>query len=118
MKLVPTLLATVLMASGPALAQDNAVPPDVDRVLWCASAFYWLAGSAEDSGDKTEAEMYDRWSQALLDMGGVSLTARGFVPDQIETLIATYDERVLNEVGAPDAPYDVANCPTLMGEIR
>jgi hypothetical protein len=108
------LLTVAAFAATPALAQETPVPPEVDRVLWCASAFYWLAGSAEDSGDQTEAEMYDRWSQSLLDRAGVSLTARAFPPSRIEELVAEYDERVLAELGSAEPPYDVATCPTLL----
>jgi len=110
-----TLLA--ILAGGPALAQETEVPPEVDRVLWCASAFYWLAGSAEDSGDAIEAEMYDRWSQQLLDTAGTSLTARAVPPERIETLITAYDERVLAEIGTQSAPHDIARCPELIGGL-
>jgi hypothetical protein len=109
------LLAIAVISGALVRAQETAVPADVDKVLWCASAFYWLAGSAEDSGDKTEAEMYDRWSSQLLELAGVSLTASGYAPDSIEALISAYDERVLGEIGSAEAPYDVATCPTLLG---
>ena len=42
-----SLLAILALAS-PARAQPIA--PETDKLLWCASAFYWLAGSAEDFG--------------------------------------------------------------------
>jgi hypothetical protein len=105
------LLAALLLAT-PVVAQD--VSPENDKRLWCASAFYWLAGSAEDSGDATEAEMYDRWSQKLLEMASVSLTKAGYVPDKIEKLIQTYDENTLAQLGTDTAPYDVATCPKLL----
>jgi hypothetical protein len=119
--LLRSLLAVVTLVSAPAagLAQESPVPPEVDKVLWCASAFYWLAGSAEDSGDAAEAEMYDRWSQQLLDTAAQSLTARATPPDTIEALITSYDERVLGELSTDATPaYDVANCATLLSGMQ
>ena len=73
-RLVPTILL-VLAFAAPVAAQD--ISADTDKTLWCASAFYWLAGSAEDSGEAEEAEMYDRWSKRLLDVAGAALRSTG-----------------------------------------
>jgi hypothetical protein len=108
------LLTVVLLALVATGARAQEVSPENDKRLWCASAFYWLAGSAEDSGDATEAETYDRWSQKLLEMAGVSLTKAGFVPDRIEELIQTYDQSALSQLGTDQAAYDVATCPKLL----
>jgi hypothetical protein len=123
------LLATaiVMTIALPAAAQQAPAAPapeistshtPADKHLWCASAFYWLAGSAEDAGDSNEAELYDRWSKRLLDMAGATLTSEGLKPEEIETLVTSYDEKVLVDL-AGDAPaYDVTTCPQLLGEFR
>lgn len=121
--------AIVLLLVSPALAQDaaataaapqttTAVAPDTDKHLWCASAFYWLAGSAEDSGDSEEAEMYDRWSKRLLEIASTTLTAEGVAADTIETMVANYDEKALVDLAGDAPPYDVATCPSLLGDFR
>ncbi len=106
-----------LALAGPACAQaETAVPPGIDRALWCASAFYWLAGSAEDSGDAEEAELYDGWSKRLLEMSSEALTGIGTPADEIERLIADYDHRTLEQLGTDTAAYDIVSCPDLLGE--
>jgi len=112
---VAALLAVPALAQAPTLA-SGPVPPGIDRALWCASAFYWLAGSAEDSGDHDEAELYDGWSTRLLDMAGGALTSIEVTPEEIERLVAEYDQRALAELGTDAAPYDVATCPDLFGD--
>jgi hypothetical protein len=109
-------VAVLAALATPVWAQTDALPPEVDKLLWCASAFYWLAGSAEDSGDQAEAELYDGWSQQLLNRVGVSLTARAYAPERIEALIADYDERVLAELGSPTASHDITTCPAVLEE--
>jgi len=113
---VALALALTLICAAPAAAQP--ITADTDRTLWCASAFYWLAGSAEDSGETDEAEAYDRWSKRLLDIGGAALAASGFKPERIEELIAMYDEAALAQLGTEAAPYDVVTCPELLGDWR
>lgn len=107
------LLAVALPGTVPAFAQD--LSPQNDKLLWCASAFYWLAGSAEDSGDTEEAELYDRWSQNLLELAGMSLTIAGLAPETIEKLIADYDQAALEQLASDDPPHDVVTCPELLG---
>ena len=113
--LAAAFLLSVLVAP-PALAQP--VSPETDKLLWCASALYWLAGSAEDAGDTAEASLYDRWSKRLLDVAGAALTASGFKPEKIEELVTLYDEAALAQIGLPDAPYDVVTCPELLGDWK
>jgi hypothetical protein len=119
--------AIAVMIAAPAMAQTPAVAPapevstsltPADKHLWCASAFYWLAGSAEDSGDAEEAEMYDRWSKRLLDMAGSTLTSEGLKPEEIEALVASYDEKVLVDLAGTAPPHDIITCPQLLGEFR
>jgi hypothetical protein len=109
--LVPAL---ILAIATPAAAQ--VITPDIDRTLWCASAFYWLAGSAEDSGETEEAEIYDGWSKRLLELAGPALVASGFKQDKIEDIVAQYDQTVLAQIGTKDATYDVVACPELVSE--
>jgi hypothetical protein len=94
------------------------VPPHVDKTLWCASAFYWLAGNAADAGDTAESELYDRWSNRLMELGSAALIAEGFEPDRIEELISSYDEAALVQIADNTTPYDVATCPAMLGDWR
>ena len=105
-----------MLTTAPASAQT--VPPHVDKTLWCASAFYWLAGSAADAGDTADSEMYDRWSNRLMELGSAALVAEGFEPERIEELISAYDEAALVQIADNTAPYDVATCPALLGDWR
>lgn len=107
-------ITAALLLAGPAGADEIA--PETDKMLWCASAFYWLAGSADDSGDAEEAELYDSWSTALVDEASTALVASGVTPERIEQLIAGYDDLVLDELGTGEARYDVLGCPELVEE--
>jgi hypothetical protein len=109
-------LGALLLAAPPAFAQ--LVSPQNDRLLWCASAFYWLAASAEDSGEEEEAELYDRWSKRLLDIAGVSLTQSGVNAEKIEELVAAYDAAALEQLGTAESPHDIIACPELLGDWR
>jgi hypothetical protein len=110
-KLLASLGLAILIAS-PAVAQP--ITPADDKLLWCASAFYWLAGSAQDAGDTEESAMYDRWSETLLQFASASLVQSGVPPERIEQLISAYDEATLEQLGRPDAPHDVGSCPDLL----
>jgi hypothetical protein len=110
------IAGALALLAAPAAAQ--VVPPHADEVLWCASAFYWLAGSAADSGDTEESRMYDRWSTRLMEVGSAALVAEGFQPDKIEELITRYDEAALVQLADGTAPYDVTTCPKLLREPR
>ena len=114
MKRFIALIAVALAT--PAAAQTAS--PETDRILWCASAFYWLAGSAADSGDDEESGMYDRWATRLMEVGSAALFAEGFQPDTIEKMIASYDEKTLVELADNKATYDVTACPELLREWR
>jgi hypothetical protein len=106
------LIATAL-AAAPALAQP--VPPLADRMLWCASAFYWLATNAADAGEIEESEMYDGWSNRLMELGSGVLTEAGFAPERIAELIDGYDEAALVQLADDTAAYEVTRCPDLVG---
>ena len=109
------IAATMLLLaglSGAALAQ--APSPEADRTLWCASAFYWLAASAEDAGDAAEAELYDRWSGQLVERVTADLLAAGQSSDAVDALLSDYDEQVLTELGTAEATHDIEACPPLV----
>lgn len=105
-------IAAALLLAGPAGAE---IAPETDRLLWCASAFYWLASSADDAGDAEEAELYDGWSTALVEKGSAALAAAGTTPERMDEIIAGYDDLVLGELGTSEARYDIAGCPELVG---
>jgi len=105
-------------AAAPAPEVTTSLAPDTDKHLWCASAFYWLAASAEDSGDSKEAEMYDRWSKRLADVAGAQLTTQGLSPEEVEKITANYDEKVLVDLAGDKPQFDIATCPALLGEYR
>lgn len=110
--LIGAIAAAMLLSADAASADEIA--PETDRMLWCASAFYWLAGSADDAGDAEEAELYDGWSTALVDEVSAALVASGATPERVEEIIAGYDDVVLDELGTGKARYDVLGCPELV----
>jgi hypothetical protein len=108
------LIALALMAPGPVLAQQ--ISAEADKLMWCASAFYWLAGSAGDAGEAIEAELYDGWATELTQDGTTLLTAAGFDVARIQELIGRYDSLVLDELASEKPRYDVAKCQELVTE--
>jgi hypothetical protein len=100
----------------PATAGDPAITPRADKVMWCASAFFWLAGSAADAGDEEEAELYDGWATELTESGTTLLNAAGFDLARIQEIIGEYDQLVLEELASESVRYDVAVCPELVAE--
>jgi hypothetical protein len=113
------LLALLLVsATVPALAATPPapnVPPEADRLLWCGNAFYWLSIDASDAGNNPEADQYQAWSDQLLDRAATLLAATGLDATGTDDLVESYADRALEEMAAPDAPYDVATvCPTLV----
>ena len=111
-RLLLVLLLVAMPATGSA-AMD--VPPEADRLLWCGSAFYWLAIDASDAGTEKEADQYQDWSDQLLDRAATLLAASGLDADGTGALIESYAERVLEEIASPQAPYEVTTiCPTLV----
>lgn len=114
------LLLALLLVSGmvPAQAATPAavnVPPEADRLLWCGNAFYWLSIDASDAGNDKEADQYQAWSDQLLDRAATLLAATGLDAPATDDLIETYADKALDEMAAPNAPYDVATvCTTLV----
>lgn len=100
----------------PAFAGSPAITPQADKVMWCASAFFWLAGSAADAGETEEAELYDGWATELTESGTTLLNASGFDLARIQEIIGEYDQLVLDELAGENARYDVAVCPELVAE--
>lgn len=85
-----------------------------DRLLWCGSAFFWLATDAYDSGEDAEAQQYETWSDDLAGRADMILEAEGNDDAAITTLRDDYDSRVVAEMGKPGAKYDVTTCPDLV----
>lgn len=106
------LLALIATAG----AQEPAITPEADKVMWCASAFFWLAGSADDAGDATEAELYDGWANELTERGTSLLTAAGFDAARTQEIMGQYDQQVLEELASEKPRYDVATCPEPVSE--
>ena len=113
---MPTLIgviAAALLLWVSAVGADE-IAPETDKLLWCASAFYWLAGSADDAGEAEEAELYDSWYAALVEEGSAALAAAGTTAERVEEIIASYDDLVLGELATDKARYDVLGCPALL----
>jgi len=106
----------VLTLTAPVAAEEPAITPETDKVMWCASAFFWLASSADDAGDASEAELYDGWATELIERGTALLDADGFDLARIQEIIGEYDQLVLEELAGEQARYDVAACPELVAE--
>ena len=106
----------VLALLSAALAEEPAITPEADKALWCASAFFWLAGSADDAGDVAEAELYDGWAEKLTQSATALLGAAGFEAARIEEVTGEYDQLVLDELASEKPRHDVATCPELVKE--
>lgn len=101
-----------MLTATQALAAD--VPPGADRILWCGSAFYWLAADAADAGNEAEADQYGTWSDTLLAEATDLLEAAGFDQEALDATVGTYDTDVVAEMATPVARYDVTACPELV----
>lgn len=109
------LFALLLVSTTLPAAAAPDLPPEADRLLWCGSAFYWLAADASDSGNETEADQYQGWSDQLLDRAATLLAAAGLDATGTDDLIETYADQALEQLASPQAPYDVTTtCPTLV----
>ena len=104
------LLASLALVA-PAGAVEAA--PDRDRMLWCASAFNWLARDADDAGDATGAEILDAWSLLFTERATAALRDAGHEAAAIEAAITASDQAVLSEMQEKRMRYDVEDCPEL-----
>ena len=108
------LVLSLVAATLPVQAAAD-LPPEADRLLWCGSAFYWLAVDASDAGNDGEADEYQQWSDQLMDRAATLLAAVGLDVDGTNDQIELYTSRALEEMATPQAPYDVAVvCPGLV----
>lgn len=106
--------ALALIAIGASDAGAQSITLEADKVLWCGSAFYWLAIDASDAGEDAEADQYGAWSEQLM-AKAVSLLRLDQLSDaQIAHISAAYDKAVLAELGTDKARHDVATCPELV----
>ena len=94
--------------------QAEELSAAADRLLWCGSAFYWLSTDAYDSGEDAEAKQYEAWSDELGERADMMLEAEGKDDAAITAIRDDYDNRVVAELGKPDAKYDVTACPDLV----
>lgn len=112
MRSVALGLLLIGLVGGPALAEE--LSPAADRLLWCGSAFYWLSTDAYDSGEDAEGDQYSAWSDDLAARADLMLEAEGKDDVEITTIRDDYDNRVVTELGKPNAKYDVTTCPDLV----
>jgi hypothetical protein len=105
-------LLGLMIVALPARAAD--LPPEVDHLLWCSSAFYWLSADASDAGQSAEADSYDQWSDLLSQRAATALTALGYSPEEISDLGDSYDNAVVNELKSPQGRYDPASCAAFL----
>ena len=110
-RLLSALAFVVIGASG---AQAQSITLEADKVLWCGSAFYWLAVDASDAGEDTEADQYGAWSEELMGKAVTLLRLDALSDAQIEHISSAYDKAVLAELGTEKARHDVATCPELV----
>ena len=108
------LLLFGLVALVPGAAAAQQISEAADKVLWCGSAFFWLATNASDSGDEAEAEQYQTWSDALMAKGVALLKSDKLDANAIEHVVDAYDNAVVAELGTPRARHDVTTCPALV----
>lgn len=108
------LAALLLIGLWSLPAPGAELSPATERLLWCGSAFFWLATDAYDSGEDAEARQYEAWSDDLAARADMMLEAEGNDDTTITTLRDDYDSRVVAEMGKPGAKYDVTACPDLV----
>jgi len=106
------LAAAALLLPGPATARE--VPKGAEQLLWCGSAYYWLSADASDAGNDAEADQYASWSDAIMLVVVDQMKAAAFTEQDIADTIDASDNKVVDELGTPNAPYDVAACEGLV----
>jgi len=106
--------ALAFAAIGVAGAAAQSITLEADKVLWCGSAFYWLAVDASDAGEDVEADQYGAWSEQLMAKAVALLRLDALSNAQIEHISTAYDKAVLAELGTDKARHDVATCPELV----
>lgn len=110
------LSALALFAVGTSSAGAQSITLEADRVLWCGSAFYWLAVDAADAGEDAEADQFGAWSEQLMAKSVELLRLDQLSNAQIEHIATAYDKAVLSELGTDKARHDVATCPELVAK--
>jgi hypothetical protein len=110
------LLIATLAAGLPVPAGAVNLPPAAEQVLWCASAFNWLARDADDVGDAVGAEILDAWTDLFTERAMAELRAAGLGDAAVEEAIAVSDLAVLGEMQEKTMRYDVESCPELERE--
>ena len=105
-------LIVLALLTGPSRAEGLSAA--TDRLLWCGSAFYWLAADAYDSGNDAEGDQYGAWSEDLASRADMMLQSEGKDEAAITAIRDEYDARVVDEMGTSKAKYDVTMCPDLV----
>ena len=113
MALANAFLPLLAMALAATPAGAAALPPGTDRLLWCASAFNWLARDADDVADAAGAEVFDAWSLLFTELAAEALRAAGYEVPEIDAAIAASDQAVLEEMQAKAMRYEIESCPEL-----
>ena len=114
MRRLALALVALTITALPARAAD--LPPEVDHMLWCSSAFYWLSADAQDAGAAAEADRYDKWSTSLAEQAAAGLKGLGYSEEQIGELADTYDNEVVTELTGTTRRYDPAGCAAFIAD--
>ncbi len=106
--------AALLLGFAANAATAQEITLEADKILWCGSAFFWLATSADDSGDNREARQYLAWSEQLMARGVALLKADQLDAAAIAHVVEAYDNAVVAELGTEKSRHDVTTCPALV----
>ena len=107
-------VATFVAISLWGVAHAQELSAEVDKTLWCGSAFFWLGSNALDSGAIIEAKEYDEASNYLMNRSVELLKLDGLDTAAIEHVMDAYDNAVVAELGTADARHDVTTCLELI----
>lgn len=95
----PALLACgiVVALCPPAFCQDDggALPPEIDRAMWCGAAFGVVAETAAAEGDEERAEDYRAKAGSAFTVAAAALLADGLETDAFVTMAEDYARAVM-----------------------
>ncbi len=108
-----TLVASLALATTPVMAQ--AVPPDANKALWCATAFGAIEPQARATGATAIADNFLKYTKALTTSSHDLLVKAGFTEDQITALAAKYTKDVPEQMTQPTADsFSQQDCTALV----
>lgn len=103
--------ASVLALAAVTGARAQAVPEGVERLLWCAAAFAFVAEEVSTVGEPEQAAFYGELSDALLSEGVVRLAAAGYSETEVMTLRRETSAAVDTQFGGELEPqFSVEDC--------